>query len=134
MQRALPSSSCHRCGLSPHSGCTQLVAGGLLQQRQRQAILCSGSDKLPSCQQHAPGSIEFFDTSATSALQLYTFLGRRTDAKFNKVVLKRLYQSKQHRAPVSLSRLARYMTGKVRRLSHRVKPVLATAAWQHMIH
>ena len=50
---------------------------------------------------------------ACSAAQLYTFLGRRTDAKFNKVVLKRLYQSKQHRAPVSLSRLARYMDGKV---------------------
>ena len=51
-----------------------------------------------------------------AAAQLYTFLGRRTDAKFNKVVLKRLYQSKQHRAPVSLSRLARYMAGKVSRL------------------
>ena len=45
--------------------------------------------------------------------QLYSFLERRTDAGFNKVVLRRLYQSKQHRAPISLSRLARYVAGQV---------------------
>lgn len=48
------------------------------------------------------------------AVQLYSFLERRTNSSFNKVVLKRLYQSKQHRAPISLSRLTRYMAGKVR--------------------
>lgn len=45
-------------------------------------------------------------------LQLYRFLERRTDANFNKMVLKRLYQSKTNRAPLSLSRLAKYMEGK----------------------
>ena len=49
--------------------------------------------------------------------QLYAFLERRTDSGFNKVVLKRLYQSKQHRAPISLSRLARYVAGQVGRLN-----------------
>ena len=46
--------------------------------------------------------------------QLYSFLARRTDSGFNKVVLKRLYQSRIHRAPISLSRLARYMANEVR--------------------
>jgi large subunit ribosomal protein L18e len=39
---------------------------------------------------------------------LYRFLARRTDAKFNKLVLKRLMNSRVHRAPVSLSRLSRF--------------------------
>ena len=36
------------------------------------------------------------------AAQLYQFLVRRTESNFNKVVLKRLFQSKTHRAPLSL--------------------------------
>lgn len=55
-------------------------------------------------------------TCEVVSAQLYAFLERRTDSGFNKVVLKRLYQSKQHRAPISLSRLARYVAGQVRRL------------------
>jgi large subunit ribosomal protein L18e len=39
---------------------------------------------------------------------LYRFLARRTDSKFNSLVLKRLQNSRIHRAPVSLSRLSRY--------------------------
>jgi len=35
-------------------------------------------------------------------------LARRTGAAFNKVVLKRLFQSKTNRPPVSLSRIVRY--------------------------
>ena len=69
--------------------------------------------------------------------QLYSFLARRTDSGFNKVVLKRLFQSRIHRAPISLSRLARYMTNQVRAASpsleaHRVPtascPVTTPAA------
>jgi len=41
--------------------------------------------------------------------QLYRFLARRTDAKFNKIVLKRLFMSKVNRPPLAVSRLARYM-------------------------
>ena len=48
-----------------------------------------------------------------AAAQLYSFLARRTDSGFNKVVLKRLFQSRIHRAPISLSRLARYMEKQV---------------------
>lgn len=45
-------------------------------------------------------------------VKLFRFLSRRTDSAFAKVVLKRLYMSKTNRAPLSLSRLARYMKGK----------------------
>lgn len=38
-------------------------------------------------------------------LQLYRFLSRRTDSKFNRVVLKRLYMSKINRPPISIARL-----------------------------
>lgn len=45
-------------------------------------------------------------------VKLFRFLARRTDSSFAKVVLKRLYMSKTNRAPLSISRLARYMRGK----------------------
>ncbi len=47
-------------------------------------------------------------------LQLYRFLVRRTESDFNKVVLKRLFMSKTNRPPLSLSKLAKFMAGKVR--------------------
>ncbi|KAF7721192.1 hypothetical protein EC973_005123 [Apophysomyces ossiformis] len=39
-------------------------------------------------------------------VKLYRFLARRTDANFNKVVLKRLFMSRINRPPVTISRLA----------------------------
>lgn len=45
--------------------------------------------------------------------QLYAFLVRRTESKFNKVVLKRLFMSRTNRPPLSLSKLAKFMAGKV---------------------
>ncbi|XP_064407071.1 large ribosomal subunit protein eL18-like [Halichondria panicea] len=42
-------------------------------------------------------------------VKLYRFLARRTDAPFNKVVLKRLYMSKINRPPMSIARLIRQM-------------------------
>eukprot|EP00897_Mesotaenium_endlicherianum_P000815 jgi/Mesen1/10734/ME000090S10188 len=45
-------------------------------------------------------------------VKLYRFLVRRTEAPFNKVVLKRLFMSKINRPPLSLSRLTKYMEGK----------------------
>merc|ERR1712054_45948 len=45
-------------------------------------------------------------------VKLYRFLARRTDAPFNRVVLKRLCMSRMNRAPLSLSKIARYMKGK----------------------
>ncbi|CAN6600765.1 large ribosomal subunit protein eL18B [Trichomonascus vanleenenianus] len=40
-------------------------------------------------------------------VKLYRFLARRTDSKFNKVILKSLFLSKINRPPVSVSRIAR---------------------------
>ena len=51
--------------------------------------------------------------SPLNALQLYSFLVRRTESKFNKVVLKRLFMSRINRPPLSLSKLAKFMKGKV---------------------
>lgn len=54
-------------------------------------------------------------------MQLYRFLVRRTESDFNKVVLKRLFMSKINRPPLSLSKLAKFMAGKVR-ISRAVPP------------
>ncbi|KIM42786.1 hypothetical protein M413DRAFT_123649 [Hebeloma cylindrosporum] len=40
-------------------------------------------------------------------VKLYRFLARRTDSSFNKVVLHRLFLSKNNRVPLSLSRIAK---------------------------
>ncbi|KAI4367841.1 hypothetical protein MLD38_016465 [Melastoma candidum] len=45
-------------------------------------------------------------------VKLYRFLVRRTESKFNAVILKRLFMSKINKPPMSLSRLIRYMQGK----------------------
>ena len=45
-------------------------------------------------------------------VKLYRFLARRTDASFNKVVLKRLFMSKANRPPLSISKLVKFMEGK----------------------
>lgn len=42
-------------------------------------------------------------------VKLYRFLARRTESKFNKVVLKRLYMSRVNRPPMSVARVSRMM-------------------------
>jgi len=42
-------------------------------------------------------------------VKLYRFLARRTNAKFDKIVLKRLFMSRTNRPPLSIARLARHM-------------------------
>ncbi|XP_043501678.1 uncharacterized protein LOC122523838 isoform X3 [Polistes fuscatus] len=42
-------------------------------------------------------------------LTLYRFLARRTNSKFNQIILKRLFMSKIHRPPISLARVVRFM-------------------------
>lgn len=42
-------------------------------------------------------------------VQLYRFLARRTDAKFNSIVLKRLFMSRTSRPPMSISRISMLM-------------------------
>eukprot|EP00416_Gambierdiscus_australes_P033152 CAMPEP_0171093636 /NCGR_PEP_ID=MMETSP0766_2-20121228/39196_1 /TAXON_ID=439317 /ORGANISM="Gambierdiscus australes, Strain CAWD 149" /LENGTH=186 /DNA_ID=CAMNT_0011552117 /DNA_START=81 /DNA_END=641 /DNA_ORIENTATION=+ len=48
--------------------------------------------------------------------KLYKFLSRRTDSRFNKVILKRLNTTRRNRPPLSLQRLAKFMTGKEGRI------------------
>ncbi|KAI9032102.1 ribosomal protein L18e/L15P [Hyaloraphidium curvatum] len=50
-------------------------------------------------------------------VKLYRFLARRTDAPFNKVILKRLFMSRVNRPPLSLSRLAYLMKGKEEKIA-----------------
>ncbi|CAL9078962.1 unnamed protein product [Musa textilis] len=45
-------------------------------------------------------------------VKLYRFLVRRTGSKFNAVILKRLFMSKNNRPPISLKRLITFMEGK----------------------
>ncbi|KAJ4951219.1 hypothetical protein NE237_028051 [Protea cynaroides] len=45
-------------------------------------------------------------------VKLYRFLVRRTESKFNAVILKRLFMSKVNKPPLSLSRLIEFMKGK----------------------
>ncbi|KAF6202931.1 hypothetical protein GE061_003338 [Apolygus lucorum] len=42
-------------------------------------------------------------------VKLYRFLARRTHAKFNRIVLRRLFMSRIHRPPISLARITRFM-------------------------
>lgn len=42
-------------------------------------------------------------------IKLYRFLSRRTDSKFNKIVLKRLFMSRINRPSMGLARAVRYM-------------------------
>ncbi|KAG8757309.1 hypothetical protein FRC14_002157 [Serendipita sp. 396] len=46
-------------------------------------------------------------------VKLYRFLARRTDASFNKVILKRLFLSKINRPPISLSGITRQVAASV---------------------
>merc|ERR1711942_252243 len=42
-------------------------------------------------------------------VKLYRFLARRTNASFNKVILKRLFMSRTNKPPIAISKLARLM-------------------------
>ncbi|XP_046403792.1 60S ribosomal protein L18 [Ischnura elegans] len=42
-------------------------------------------------------------------VKLYRFLARRTESKFNKIILKRLFMSRINRPPISLARVVRFM-------------------------
>ncbi|BET03008.1 60S ribosomal protein L18 [Nesidiocoris tenuis] len=42
-------------------------------------------------------------------VKLYRFLARRTQSKFNRIILRRLFMSRMHRPPISLARITRFM-------------------------
>ena len=57
------------------------------------------------------------DTKSTNLylhllIRLYRFLNRRTECKFNQVILRRLVQSRMAKAPMSISRVAQNLKGK----------------------
>lgn len=57
--------------------------------------------------------LDQFNHSFSTCFQLYRFLVRRTGSNFSAVILKRLFMSKVNKPALSLSRLARFMEGKV---------------------
>ncbi|GAM85744.1 hypothetical protein ANO11243_037520 [Dothideomycetidae sp. 11243] len=57
-------------------------------------------------------------------VKLYKFLSRRTDAKFNQVVLRRLMMSKINRPPVSISRIVANAANKHTAEAHSGKTVV----------
>jgi len=56
-------------------------------------------------------------------VKLYSFLSRRTDSKFCKVVLKRLFMSKLNKPPISVSKIARFMAAHDDKIAVIVGPV-----------
>mmetsp|Transcript_74784 Transcript_74784/g.165426 ORF Transcript_74784/g.165426 Transcript_74784/m.165426 type:complete len:187 (-) Transcript_74784:101-661(-) len=69
-----------------------IIAGGRLKKKTREATTDNPYIKL--------------------LCKLYKFLARRTDSKFNKVIFKRLNMTRRNKAPLSLSKIARFMDGK----------------------
>ncbi|RUS15373.1 eukaryotic ribosomal protein L18 [Endogone sp. FLAS-F59071] len=63
-------------------------------------------------------------------VKLYRFLARRTDAPFNKVILKRLFMSRVNRPPVSLSRIARNL----RNAGTKITVVVGTVTDDNRLH
>jgi len=57
-------------------------------------------------------------------VKLYRFLARRTDSKFNKTVLRRLFMSRINRPPMSLSRIASVAANKHSGKEHANKTVV----------
>ncbi|KAI9808706.1 MAG: hypothetical protein M1825_003858 [Sarcosagium campestre] len=57
-------------------------------------------------------------------VKLYRFLSRRTDAAFNKVVLRRLFMSRINRPPISLSRLVSIASNKKTATQHSEKTIV----------
>ena len=49
------------------------------------------------------------DSLSPCGAQLYRFLARRTDSKFNATILKRLFMSKMNRPPISVSKLTKHV-------------------------
>ncbi|KAI5211322.1 ribosomal protein L18e [Aureobasidium subglaciale] len=57
-------------------------------------------------------------------VKLYRFLSRRTDSKFNAVVLRRLYMSKINRPPMSLSKIVATAANKYSSKAHEGKTIV----------
>merc|ERR1711959_18674 len=78
-------------------------------QLQRMGIDIKAGGRIKNGNRKAPSSENVY---IRLLVKLYRFLARRTEAKFNSVVLKRLFMSRMNRPPLSLSKLAKFMRGK----------------------
>lgn len=65
-------------------------------------------------------------------VKLYRFMARRTEAKFNKVILKQLFMSKINRPPVSVSRISRAL--KARETNNKIIVVVGTVTDDNRIY
>jgi len=65
-------------------------------------------------------------------VKLYRFLARRSEAKFNKIILKRLFMSRSNRPPLSLSKLASQMNKPTR--ADKIAVVVGTVTDDKRIH
>ncbi|KAF2457377.1 60S ribosomal protein L18-B [Lineolata rhizophorae] len=61
-------------------------------------------------------------------VKLYRFLTRRTDSAFNKTVLRRLFQSRINRPPVSLSRIVQNAASRQAGETHKGKTVVVVGS------
>jgi large subunit ribosomal protein L18e len=64
-----------------------------------------------------------FDFGLGLMVKLYRFLARRTDAKFNEIVMRRLFMSKINQPVLSLARLSRKMKGREDKIAVVVGPI-----------
>jgi hypothetical protein len=67
--------------------------------------------KRPHYRSAAPSKLRSNDPYLHLLVKLYRFLSQRTGTKFSRTVLRRLFCTRINRAPLSLSRLVRYVCG-----------------------
>ncbi|RZC80730.1 hypothetical protein C5167_043320 [Papaver somniferum] len=78
-------------------------------QKKKMGIDLIAGGKSKKTKRTAPKSDDIY---LKLLVKLYRFLVRRTGSNFNAVILKRLFMSKVNKAPLSLSRLIKFMEGK----------------------
>merc|ERR1711898_78081 len=79
---------------------------GTLQSSSTMGIDIKAGGRIKNSNRKAPTTENVY---IRLLVKLYRFLARRTEANFNKVVLKRLFMSRHNRPPLSLSKLSKFM-------------------------
>merc|ERR1711939_1175871 len=64
-------------------------------------------------------------------VKLYRFLARRTDANFNKIVLKRLFMSRINRPPMSISRIVSKVSTESAQKAYKDKTIAVVGTVKH---
>merc|ERR1712029_1228979 len=79
-------------GLSPHTSIKEVMGVDIRHNKDRKV------------RRTEPKSQDIY---LRLLVKLYRFLARRTEKKFNKIILRRLFMSKINRPPLSIARLTR---------------------------